>query len=580
MPPNRDTANACLRVARLTFFEAEFILKKSIVGLALVVSGPLVHAAEIPSAGTQLQLVPAAPAPERAAPQLSIQKSDAPAHRASGDAQAITVNSLHVIDARAFPESDLIATTGFTPGSALTLSNLRDFAAAITTYYRNHGYFLARAYLPAQDIVNGAVTVAVIEGRYGKVVVRNQSSLSDRVASSVLEGLNGGDAIEIAPLESRLLQLSDLPGVEVKSTLVPGASVGASDLIVDLAPGRRVSGSLDADNSGSRYTGANRTGATVNLNNPFGQGDAATLRVLTSWDGLNYGRAAYRVQLGRSDVGVAYTALRYDLGKEFASLDAHGSAQIASLYGRYPLLRSRASNLYAQFGVDAKKLRDEVGVAASTADKHATAGLFSLVGDFRDHFAGGGASAYSLTWTTGNLELESAAALGADSATARTDGHYRKVVASFMRIQRITDTYSLYGAVQGQLASQNLDVSEKMELGGANGVRAYPEGEAYLDQGYVINVEARALLPKPFDLMPGQLQLAGFLDSGTGHLSKTPWSAGENTRTLNGGGLGLSWFDANKFSVKAYYAHTIGAAPVTAGPSSDSRVWISAVKFF
>ena len=135
-------------------------------------------------------------------------------------------------------------------------------------------------------------------------------------------------------------------------------------------------------------------------------------------------------------------------------------------------------------------------------------------------------------------------------------------------------------AVQGQFASQNLDVSEKMELGGANGVRAYPEGESYIDQGYVVNVEARALLPKPFDLMPGQFQLVGFVDSGTGRPSKTAWSAGDNTRTLTGGGLGLSWFDTNRYSVKAYYAHTIGAAPVTAGPDSDSRVWVSAVKFF
>ena len=567
------------RVARLTFRGINH-LKKTIVGLALVVSGQLVHAAEIPSAGSQLQQVPAAPAPERAAPQLHIEKDDTPAQRGGGDEKTIAVTSLHVSNAHAFPESDLIAATGFTPGRTVTLSNLRELAAAITTYYRSRGYFLARAYLPAQDIVNGAVTIAVIEGQYGKVVVRNQSSLSDHVASSVLEGLNGGDAIEIAPLESRLLQLADLPGVDVKSTLVPGASVGASDLVVDIAPGKRFTGSLDADNSGSRYTGGQRTGATVNLNNPFGHGDVATLRALTSWDGLNYGRAAYQTQLGRSDVGVAYTALTYDLGREFDSLDAHGNAQIASLYGRYPLLRSRTVNLYTQLGVDAKKFRDEVGAAASTADKHATAGMFSLVGDSRDHLAGGGANAWSLTWTTGSLELKSAAVLAADAATARTDGHYDKLSASFMRVQRVTDVFSLYGAVQGQFASQNLDVSEKMELGGASGVRAYPEGEAYIDQGYVVNVEARALLPKPFDLMPGQFQLVGFVDSGTGRLARTPWSAGDNTRTLTGGGLGLSWFETNRYSVKAYYAHTLGAAPVTAAPDSDSRVWVSAVKFF
>ena len=46
-----------------------------------------------------------------------------------------------------------------------------------------------------------------------------------------------------------------------------------------------------ADNAGNRYTGANRLGATINLNNAAGLGDIASLRTLTSGSGLNYARA-------------------------------------------------------------------------------------------------------------------------------------------------------------------------------------------------------------------------------------------------------------------------------------------------
>src|SRR6185436_10362909 len=133
----------------------------------------------------------------------------------------------------------------------------------------------------------------VLEGRYGKITLRNETNLSNSLANRLLEGLNSGDIIAIAPLERRLLLLSDLPGVIVRSTLVPGASVGTSDLLVDVTPGRRVTGSVEADNGGDRYTGANRVGATVNINNPLGQGDVLSLRVLTSFDGLKYGRAYY-----------------------------------------------------------------------------------------------------------------------------------------------------------------------------------------------------------------------------------------------------------------------------------------------
>ena len=68
--------------------------------------------------------------------------------------------------------------------------------------------------------------------------------------------------------------------------------------------------------------------------------------------------------------------------------------------------------------------------------------------------------------------------------------------------------------MRGQLAFDNLDSSEKMELGGAYGVRAYPEGEAYGDQGYVATLEARAVAGPVDGGCPGQLQLIAFVDVG------------------------------------------------------------------
>ena len=102
------------------------------------------------------------------------------------------------------------------------------------------------------------------------------------MADHFLAGLDRGDIVANAPLERRLLLLSDLPGVAVKSTLVPGSEVGTSDLLVDLVPARRVTGSIDADDAGNRYTGYFRLGGSVNLNEPFGIGDVASVRGLVS----------------------------------------------------------------------------------------------------------------------------------------------------------------------------------------------------------------------------------------------------------------------------------------------------------
>lgn len=558
-----------------------FHFSKAVLPLGLVVCG-VAFAQTPPNAGSlnqQIEREQAPLAPAKSIPEIRIEQDAAPTAAAS-DHQKILVRSLQVTGAHVYAEAALLEVTGFSATRELTLSELRSMASKIARYYHVHGYLLAQAYLPAQDIKDGVVTIAVLEGHYGKVTVRNSTNLSDDLANGLLSGLNSSDAVSIAPLETSLLLLSDLPGVNVKSTLVPGASVGASDLIVDVTPGQRVTGAVDVDNGGNRYTGANRVGATVNINNPTGLGDVATLRALTSGSGLNYARASYQVQIDRAKAGVAYASMRYRLGEEFESLQANGTAQIASVYGSVPLIRSRSNNLYAVINFDAKTFQDKVDSTATRADKKARVAMASLTGDHRDGFGGGGLSTYALTWTTGQIDIKSAAALAADAATVQSNGHYDKLGFNAMRLQRVTDTLSLYIAANGQLAAKNLDTSEKMGLGGANGVRAYPEGEAYADQGYVLNLEVRSLLPRLSDRQSGQMQFIGFVDTGTATLNKKPWTAGENRRTLSGAGLGLNWVDNDNFVVKAYYARKLGNATAMSAPDKTGRFWLQAAKYF
>jgi hemolysin activation/secretion protein len=452
-------------------------------------------------------------------------------------------------------------------------------AESIAKHYHRNGYFIAQAYLPAQDIQNGTVTIAVIEGQYANVVLNNQAKVSTHLADNLLGGLNSGDPVIVEPLESRLLLLSDLPGVRVKSTLMPGALAGTSDLVVDLAPGQSVSGSVDADNAGSRYTGEYRIGTTLSFNEPLGQGDIATLRALTSGAGFNYVRGSYQMQFGRAKAGVAYSGLRYELGQEFASLGAHGTAEVASIFGSYPLIRSRNVNLYAGLNLEDKTFQDKVDATSSGTDRKAQTLTASLSGDIQDSF-GAGLTSYSLAWSAGIIDIKTPVVEAADAATAQSSGHFNKLGFSFARTQRVTDSVLLSASINGQFASKNLDVSEKMELGGMYGVRAYPEGEAYADQGYVLNLEARYQLPSFSASRTGQVQLVGFVDAGRVEINRNPWSAGTNQRTLSGAGFGVIWSDTNSYLVRVYYAVKLGDEAATSAPDRTGRLWIQAVKYF
>jgi hemolysin activation/secretion protein len=539
------------------------MLKSKFFPCALLALSPAVFAAP-PSAGSQMQQIPPVPIQRPAEPGIDF-KPVSPTAIAEPDRAKIRVNRLRVTGAKAYSEADLLAVTGFQPGSELSLTDLRGMAARIADYYHRSGYFVAQAYLPAQDIKDGIVTIAVIDGQYGKVTLNNQTHVSNSLANGLLSGLNSGDVVAAAPLENRLLLLSDLPGVKVNSTLVPGATVGSSDLMVNMTQGPRISGAIDADNAGNYYTGEYRLGATVNYNEPLGLGDVASLRVLTSGKGLNYARGSYQLQLGKATVGVAYSALEYELSRgAYEGLGYNGTAKVASLYGSYPLIRSRNNNLYAGLSYDDKTFEDNIN-STTLRDKTAQVLTASLYGNRRDSLGGGGVTGYSLALSAGNI----------DSDSAEVNGNFNKLGFSLSRLQRVTDTVSLSAVANGQLASKALDSSEQMELGGMYGVRAYPEGEGYGDEGVVLNLEARMQVPKFSDSMPGQLQLIGFVDAGTVRAH----NAGDR-RTLSGVGVGLNWSDTNNFMVRAYYAVKVGDEEATSAPDKSGRFWIQAVKYF
>jgi len=550
------------------------------VSLLAISLGAFAQQPPPPTGGGQFQQIPPSVVPPRAPPQIRVEPASVPAAQA-GDQIKVMVKSLRVTGQTVYPEADLLAQTGFVAGSELNITELRAMAAKISDYYHAHGYFVAQAYLPPQDIRDGAVTIAVLEGKYGKIVLHNNTNLTEGTANGILRGLNSGDTIAIAPLERRLLLLSDLPGVTVSSTLVPGAAAGESDLIVDINPGKRVSGEVDADNAGNRYTGEYRLGATVNLNNPTGHGDVLSLRVLAA-SRLHYGRLSYETQVGQGRVGAAYTALDYKLGREFAPLQAHGTAQVASIYGSYPLIRSRNTNLYTLVDFDAKTFQDKIDSTSpsTVTDKKVQVGNIGLYGDHRDGFGGGGFSNYSVTGYFGNLDIRTPAALAADQSTAKSNGHYGKVAFNVARLQNLGGPFTLYGALRGQFASKNLDISEKMELGGMYAVRAYPEGEAYADEGYVATLEARMLLPRFSQSERGQLHLVGFIDHGGVTTNHSPWAPGQNHRNLSAAGVGITWEDYNNFVARAYYAHKVGNAVATSAPDASGRFWVQAIKYF
>lgn len=553
-----------------------------LIGTLWLMIGQAAWAQQTPSAGSQLLQIPVQPPVQTPKPDLTVDSDDQqPA--AGSDTARVGVKSLQFSGASAIAEAELVRASGFAGGGNYTLAELRTMAARVTSHYRSLGYFLAQTYLPAQDITEGVVRLTVVEGQYGQVKLRNQSGLSNAVAMTFLDGLKTANTVNQSGLERRLLMLSDLPGIQVKSVLTPGTVFGSTDLLVDITPGQSVSGSVEADNQGNSYTGSNRIGASININEPLGLGDVATARVLTTGQGLTYGRASYLAQLGWFNVGLAHTNLQYKLGGEFASTGSSGSARVGSFYVSYPLIRSRNRNLSAQWSMDNKDFSDrsEANSTGPGSEKNVRINSVGLSGNFRDAL-GNGYGNYALHWTRGDVNLQDPTVLGMDTVSAQSHGSFEKVAFAFAGQQAIAADTAMLVSVNGQWASRNLDASEKFSLGGPSGVRAFPSGEATGDEGVLFALETRTGLAGLSESLSGQLQLVGFVDAGMVTLNKNPWDTapGANQRRLTGAGVGFNYVGASNLTVKAHYAFKLGTEAATSALDSPGRFWLQMHRTF
>jgi hemolysin activation/secretion protein len=499
---------------------------------ALALAANSAHSAP-PDAGQILQ-EPRAPLSLPPAPPLALSINKPAAGSVAEGGPQIQLTRIRLTGNTAFSTEALQRLLAKDVGRQLTFADLTRLANRVTQHYRAAGYLVARAYLPAQEVRDGVLDIVILEGTLGVVELRNPAGLNPS-ALAPLRRLPLDAPVQEQALRRTLLALADLPGTAVQSTLRPGAAVGASDLLVDVSKTRTLQGSADIDNYGSFYTGEYRGGTSLYWNNPLDRGDQMSLRLQVSNEHLHYERLAYQLPLGEqaTRVGAAVSSMYYRLGKDFRSLDADGTATIASLYVRQPLVRSSVTNWYAQLQLDDKTLHDKVGSTATDSRHLLHNVVLSTNGDWQDAALGRGSNEWAVNLTTGRLQLD-ADSETQDAASARSAGEFFKLGYQLQRLQALSPRFALALNLGGQLANKNLATAEKFELGGSQGVRAYPEGEASGDQGWLANVELR------WQAMPGW-QLQAFEDAGSIQTNRRPWTDVSNHNHLSGAGLGLVW---------------------------------------
>lgn len=551
------------------------------LGLALGATATA-QAQQVPTIGDvvrQSQPVTPLVTPPPSLPALGGAPAAPPLQALPGDAAGKVKVTRFVLEGnRVIDSASLLALLPPAQGQTLTLAQLEELATRITRHYRASGYFVARAYIPAQELTDGKLVIRVVEGQYGKFILSNTSRVQDTVVQGLLDEAKRRDIVSLDTLERAMLIINDTPGVKVvQADVMPGEQVGTSDFAIRTEATPAWGGYVLLDNYGSTYTGKQRLRFNADWNSPSGRGDRLSASgMVTRHSGLLNGRLAYSTLLGTDGVRLegALSRTTYELSDVYAALDASGTSNGVDLILSKPLKRTRDHTVEASLGVAYKDLKDEIGATNTSVGKQLSS-LSANIADRRTHaFLGfDGLTQSSASLTVGRLHFKEAAAEALDAAGADTQGGYAKLKLAASRISVLPSQFLLTTSAKAQasLNNKSLDGVERMSVSGDGGVAAYPIGELSGDHAALL----RAELARPL-VTGGAAQLSGSVFTDYGWAKSIAAPAGvAASRKLGDIGVGLSAM-AGGWLLNLQLVHrTVGGVP-TSESASRTRLLFQA----
>ena len=467
-------------------------------------------------------------------------------------------------------------------GQRVGLAELQQAAAAVQQAYADRGW-LVQAYLPRQDVSSGRVTLRIVEARFGGVRLEGEPGRFDPArARAIVEAAQPpGAMFNQRPLDRGLMLVDDLPGVSMSASLQPGEREGDTALALRLSDTPTFSGDLGADNAGGRATGTGRLYATLRLDGPLGRGEQFSSTLLHT-QGNDYLRLGASLPVGVQGwrLGANVSALRYELTHaDFNALQSRGRSSTAGVDASYPIVRARDRNLYLQLSAERRHFSNEAN-GQRVSRYHVDAGTLGLSGNLFD--GTGGSTGAALALSLGRVNLNGSPNQAADAASVHTAGGYARLRYSLSRLQPLNGWLAGYAALAGQFADGNLDSSERLYLGGPQGVRAYPVNEGGGSAGSLLNLELRATLAP-------QWQLIGFYDRGQVRVNvdNRQVGASPNHYVLQGAGATLVWRGPQASELRLTWARRLGHNPNATSTGQDqdgshqrNRLWLQAAIAF
>lgn len=439
----------------------------------------------------------------------------------------------------------------------LTIGEIEEIAESITTYYRKRGFFLAKAFVPSQDVNDGVVGLTILEGVLGKVTVAgNTLYKSDYIAGLFYDVVD--KAVVYENIEQKLYLLNDYPGLKLSGYFKPGSQIGDTQLNLNVLSETITSSFLRIDNHGSEYTGANRLYYQFQWNNPAGYGDKLTIGIMQTSepDNTTYGSLLYRTPLAneKNYLYLSHSNNQYAIdsssGSALSGYGINGTTTVSKISYEYILKRTRKNSSSLRLNYLQSDSIDTSPQSLAYEEQHKSNSAqisyqYDLLSEQDRHLNNG-----IVTVSSGDFYVDSAGIREGTFDKLNVSHHFLKF-SNFpftgLPVRWIIKTNFQY-------SDKNLPPTEQTAIAGPDAVRAYPVTQYSADASLYLGMEMHTDYPKLLDFSVGNglrfSRLASpfiFIDGAYGiqrSLTETP----DETAELTGWGVGIEVKYKNKFS--------------------------------
>lgn len=436
-----------------------------------------------------------------------------------------------------FSEEELAVVTAPYMNREITFEELQSLRQGLTQYYIDKGYINSGVIIPDQQVVDGTVTLNVIEGSVTSIDVEGNKYFRSFYIKNRLS-LASSTPVNINNIQKALQLLQQDPRIRrINAEMSPGVVPGEAVLKIKVEEEKPYRVALTAGNNQSPSVGSYRGEILLAHQNLFGLGD-----ILEGRFGITEGTddifLSYLVPVTARDttVKVYYRKSESTVIEEtFKRLDIESISKTLGLTISHPFYKTPGREFTLSLtGEIRRNATFLLGIPFS----------FSDIDDSVTHVT---ALRFSQDWISRSqtevIALRSNFSLGIDAFGATvneqgSDGRFLSWTGQVQWIRQMTDAgIQMVFRTDMRLANDSLLPMENFSVGGMNSVRGYRENLLVRDNGVTSSLEFR------FPVLHNQkgetvLQFAPFADFGRS------WNTDRHTpdpRTISSVGAGLRW---------------------------------------